>query len=367
MAHTRSLVTSLGIIALAFAATYAPIVGRQQTIVVISGTELQEPLELLESRFEQAYPHIQLELEFQGSQDLITRYIDDRHEVDPTVLIPANGELLQDLNDRWRSQQTSLPFYDAPQPIAKTVLVGIAWPERGQILFPDGRFDWSRLRKALESGNWGAIGGSDAWGSFDFVMTDPIRSNSGQLTLSLWAQAQLSSPSTTAADLSTDEIQSLVGLVKRSVYLPPRSTDILLQEFITRGPNDADVATVYESVALYRWQQSETTHGQPYQIYYLDPTIETVSTAAIVRRNVSAGEAEAARQWLNFLTQPDQQALFVQFGFRPMDDTTDVKSVTNSPWQNAIPGIEAELAVKTTSAPDRQSTSELIRQWQRSN
>lgn len=367
MANTRSLLTSLGIIAAAFAATYAPTPGSQQTLVVISGTELQEPLEQLEARFEQDYPNIQLDLKFQGSQDLINNYIDDRHDVDPTVLIPANGELLQDLDERWRSQQNEAPFYDVPQPIAKTVLVGIAWPERGGVLFPNGRFDWDRLRIALEAGNWGAIGGSAEWGSFDFVTTDPTRSNSGQLTLTLWARSQLNRQQLTATALSSNEMQSLVGLVKRSVYLPPRSTDILLQEFITRGPNDADVATVYESIALYRWQQAETTQGKPYQIYYLDPTIETISTAAIVRRNVSSGEADAARRWLDFLTQPEQQAVFIQFGFRPVDDAIDVTAVPGSPWQKNIPGTETDLTVETIPPPDRQSVSELIRQWQRGN
>ncbi|WAN69895.1 hypothetical protein BJP36_38035 [Moorena producens JHB] len=37
-----------------------------------------------------------------------------------------------------------------------------------------------------------------------------------------------------------------------SVYQPPYSTDILLQEFIAYGSHDPDVATVYQSIALHR-------------------------------------------------------------------------------------------------------------------
>jgi hypothetical protein len=81
--------------------------------------------------------------------------------------------------------------------------------------------------------------------------------------------------------LGNPQVQALFGLVKRSVYQPPRSTDILLQEFITRGPNDADIGMVYESIALHRWDQSNRIQGRPYEILYLNPTIETVSTAAI--------------------------------------------------------------------------------------
>ena len=117
--------------------------------------------------------------------------------------------------------------------------------------------------------------------------------------MSLWAQSKLGS-TLTNANLSNPAIVSLFGLVKRSVYQPPRSTDVLLQEFITRGANDADVATVYESVAIYRWQQAATTQGKAYQIYYLDPTIETTSTAAIVRRDNNESAIAASSKFLDF-------------------------------------------------------------------
>jgi len=129
-------------------------------------------------------------------------------------------------------------------------------PLWGKVLFPNGRFSWQRVEKAMQAGNWQAVGDQSDWGNFDFVTTDPTRSNSGQVTLSLWALSKLGGGTPNSADLNNPAIELLFGTVKRSVYQPPRSTDILLQEFIARGPNDADVATVYESIALYRWQQS---------------------------------------------------------------------------------------------------------------
>ncbi|MGK7873007.1 MAG: substrate-binding domain-containing protein [Xenococcaceae cyanobacterium] len=360
-------ITSVAIILAALGLTYAPVLGLQQTIVIVSGTELQEPLEVLEQKFEQSNPNIKLELKFQGSQDMVNNYIDQKNDFTPTVLIPANGEIFQELSDRWRGQDNSDPFYDQPQPIAKTILVGIAWPERGRVLFPNGRFQWQSLEKAMKKRNWTAIGGQANWGSFDFVTTDPTRSNSGQLTLSLWAQSDLGGSSLSSASLNTPAIQSLFALVKKSVYQPPRSTDILLQEFITRGPNDADVATVYESIALYRWSQANTTQGQPYQIYYLDPTIETVATAAIVRRDVDNGKAKAARQFLAFLTGPQQQQVFVQYGFRPVVSGINLQSVPNSPWTQNIPGAEVNPPVRPIQPPNGQVVGEIQRLWKRVN
>jgi Bacterial extracellular solute-binding protein len=195
---------------------------------------------------------------------------------------------LDALRQRYTVQNNSDPFLEPPQAIAKTLLVGIAWSERGKVLFPDNRFSWQRVEKAMQASNWGNIGGQKEWGSFDFVITAPSRSNSGQVTLSLWALSKLGGDNPNNVNFNNPTIDSLATTVKRSVYQLPRSTDILLQEFITRGPNEADVATVYESIAISRWLQSSQNQGKPYQIYYLNPTIESVATAAILRQDVDA-------------------------------------------------------------------------------
>jgi len=364
-AQQRSIFSSVGIILVSTVLAYAPIPGLNRTITIVSGTELQEPLQALKPRFEQENPGIQLDLKFQGSQELANRYLDDKNDFSPTVLIPANSEIIQEIGDRWRTQHSSEPFYDQPRSIAKTILVGISWQERGKVLFPNGKFEWHRVEQAMQAGNWSAIGGQSNWGSFDFAITDPLRSNSGQLSLSLWMQAKLGGE-LTSSGLTTPGIQSLFSLIKRSIYQPPRSSDILLQEFIARGPNDADAATVYESVVLHRWQQSATTQGKPYQIYYLNPSIETISTAAIARRNVDTPTAEAGRKFIDFLTQPNQQSTFIQFGFRPIVNQ-DLTLVPNSPWSQNIPGSEANPSIKIIPTPNRQSIDEIQRQWERAN
>ncbi len=362
----RRILASVGIIIGALSLTYAPIPGVERTIVVVGGTELQAPLEVLAAKFEQQNPTAKLQLKFQGSQDIVNNYVNQKNDFKPTVLIPANGEILEELASRLQSAGDREPFYNTPQPIAKTILVGIAWPERGKVLFPNGRFQWLLVEQAMQAGNWEAIGGSKDWGSFDFVTTDPTRSNSGQITLTLWAQSKLGS-SFNNTNLSSPTISSLFNLIKRSVYQAPRSTDILLQEFIAKGPNDADVATVYESVAIYRFAQAATSFGKPYQIYYLDPTVETTATAAIVRRDVDAATAEAARKFVSFLAMPQQQAVFVQYGFRPINKNLDLKSVPRSPWAINISGVQTNPPGKILPLPSSQTRAEIQRIWEREN
>ncbi len=360
------VITSISIILASLGLAYAPVPGLQQTVIIVSGSELQEPLKQLETQFEKENPNIKLELKFQGSQEIINKFIDNRNDFTPTILIPANGEKLKELNTRYQATNSENPFYDQPLPIAKTILVGIAWPERGKVLFPDGNFRWDRVEKAMEAVNWDGIGGERDWGSFDFVTTNPTRSNSGQLTMSLWAQSKTGG-NLNSSTFNNSAVESLFALVKRSVYQPPRSTDILLEEFIAKGPNDADIATVYESIALHRWQQARSTQSKPYQIYYLNPTIETISTAGIVRRNVNQGTANAARKFLEFLTEKQQQAVFVQYGFRPANNSVDLKTVPNSPWNQNIPGAEVNLSVKKTPPPDTKIFGEIQRLWERAN
>jgi ABC-type molybdate transport system substrate-binding protein len=360
------IVSSIAIILASLGLTYAPIPGLQQTVVVVSGTELQEPLQQLEKKFEQKNPNIKLELKFQGSQEMVNKYVDQKNDFKPAVLIPANGEILTELSDRLRTTSKDNPFYDSPQPIAKTLLVAIAWPERGKVLFPDGRFQWSKIEQAMQANNWGKIGGFNNWGSFDFITTDPTRSNSGQVTLELWTQAKLGG-TINSNSFNNPSVQSLFSLIKKSVYQPPSSTDILQQEFIARGPNDADVATVYESVALYRWQQSGANQGKPYKIYYLNPSIESTATAAILRRDIDNNTANAAKKFLNFLTQKEQQRVLVKYGFRPINNAVNLKSVPNSPWNQNIPGAEIKPNIQTLPPPNAETITEIQRLWERAN
>ena len=347
---------TIGLAALLLA--YVPIPGVKKTIVVVTGTELAEPLQEIGKNFQTKYPDVELILKFQGSQDLINNYVDKKNDFKPTVLIPASKELLEELKERWNAENKTEAFVGEPTPIAKTLLVAIAWPERAKVLFPNGNFSWTKIEQAMMAGNWQTLGGQKAWGSFDFITTDPTRSNSGQVTLSLWA-------ATKSNDLNDPAIASLFSTIKQSVYQPPRSTDILLQEFIARGPNDADVATVYESIALSRWQQAQMSRAKPYQIFYPNPTVETVATAAVVKRDINDGEARAGQDFVKFVTEREQQEIFARYGFRPTTNNIDLKTVANSSWNQNIPGVEIQPQINTIPAPKANEVSEILRLWQR--
>lgn len=359
-------ILSLGILLAALGITYAPIGGKTH-LLIVSGSELQAPLTALATQFEQDNPGIEIELKIQGSQDMVNNVIDQKNEFAPALLIPANGTLLHTLEARLQAQGIQNPFVEKPQAVAKTLLVAIAWPNRAKSLFPTQVFRWQDLENALKTRDWAKIGGEPQWGSFDFLTTDPTRSNSGQLTLGLWAQALTGQNNLSAALLQLNQLEPLFALIKKSVYQPPRSTDILLQEFISRGPNDADIATVYESIALDRWQESQVSRGQPYQILYPENTFESIATGAVLSQGVSASEQKSAQQFLSFLRERPQQSVMIRHGFRPVDNSMDLKSVNDSPWNANIPGVQVKPSTTVLTAPDEQSIVELVKIWQRVN
>lgn len=330
---TRRRALSLGIATAALVLAAAPLPGLRRSLLVAVGSELEQPLAGIEPLFERRHPGIDLRWEVQGAQDMVNRNLEEGPER-ARVLIPANRDQLQAFAAAAAARGDGAPFQAEPRPIARTLLVAVAWPERADRLFPQGPFSWARLRRAAEAGQWTALGGPEAWGSFDLRVTDPLRSNSGQLTLALWSRDQ---PAPAA-----------VALLKRAVYRPARSTDILLREFISGGPNDGDLAMVYEAAALMRSVEAGRRWPGGYRLLVPDPTVEMVLAAAVLRGEGSGSPADGER-FVAFMAGPEAQAVLQAAGFRGPDGRG---------------GSPAGNQVRRLPPPERAQLDELLRLWQ---
>ncbi|MBM5822792.1 MAG: ABC transporter substrate-binding protein [Cyanobacteria bacterium K_Offshore_surface_m2_011] len=330
---TRRRLLSLLIAGASLALATAPLPGLRRPLMVAVGSELAGAMAELEPLFERRQGGIDLAWRVQGSQDMVNRAREEGPER-PRVLIPANRDLLSQLAAELRAEGGAPAFLQAPVPVARTLLVAVAWPERVQKLFPDGRFSWPLLRRAAAAGQWGALGAPQSWGSFDLRSADPMRSNSGQLTLALWCQDQ-NGPDCAAA-------------LRRAVYRPARSTDILLQEFISGGPNEGDLALVYEASALARQGEAGRLRPGGYLLLFPDPTIETVLAAAVLRGE-AAGRSEDGERFVAFLLSPEGQGVLTRVGFRGADGGG---------------GSPATRGVKRLPPPSPEQREELLRLWQ---
>jgi hypothetical protein len=330
---SRRRLLSLGIAAAAFTLVAAPMPGLRRPLAVAVGSELEPAMLEIEPLFERRYPGIDLLWQVRGSQEMVNRALEGGGER-PRVLIPANRDLLAELAASGGAKGTAAAFSQSPVPIARTLLVAVAWPERALRLFPDGSLSWPRLRQAAAAGQWAALGGPASWGSFDLRITDPMRSNSGQFTLALWCRGQA------GADCAAS--------LKRSAYRPARSTDILLREFISSGPNDGDLAMLYEASALAR--QGEAARQRPggYRLLVPDPTIETVLAAAVLQGEGSGTPLDGER-FTRFLVGDEAQEVLARHGFRRGDGSG---------------GSPLAKGVRRLPPPPRAEREQRLRDWQ---
>ncbi|MFN9546956.1 MAG: substrate-binding domain-containing protein [Cyanobacteriota bacterium] len=331
---TRRRLLSLTIASFALVLAAAPLPGLRRPLLVSVGSELEEAIRRLEPVFERQEGAIDLRWQVEGSQDMVSNNLEPRPER-PRVLIPANQQLLEQFEARATAMGQPLPFSDRPTPIARTLLVGVSWPERAQRLFPAHRFSWDRLRAAVAAGQWQALGAPAAWGSFDLRGTDPLRSNSGQLTLALWTGGR----SDAAA----------IAALRRALYRPARSTDILLREFISGGPNDGDLALVYEAGALRRAPEAAQRWPGGYRLLMPNPTMEVVQAAVVLRGSASGRQADGERL-VAFLAGARGGELLRAEGFR------DPAGQGGSPLGQGV---------RRLPPPSPSQREELLRLWQR--
>lgn len=332
-ALSRRRFLSLGLATTALVLASPAVPGPRRPLLVAVGSELESTMRQLEPDFERSHPTLDLRWEVLGAQEMVNRQLDGGPER-ARVLIPSNGDQLKAYAEAMRTRGEATPFAASPQTIARTLLVAVAWPDRAQRLFPDGRFAWPRLRQAAAAGQWAALGAPAAWGSVDVRCTDPLRSSSGQMTLALWSRDQ--------------PPQAAVAALRRAVYRPARSTDILLREFISGGPNDGDIALVYESGASERQAEARSRHPDGYRLLVPDPTIELRLDAAVVS-GAAMGRADDGKTLVAYLRGADGQAMLRRQGFRGADGRG---------------GTGAGDRVQRLPTPSPAALAELQRLWQ---
>ena len=137
--------------------------------------------------------------------------------------------------------------------------------------------------------------------------------------------------------------------LRRAIYRPARSTDLLLREFISGGPNDGDLAFVYEAGALERAPEAAQRWPGGYRVLVPDPTIEAVPAAAVLGGPATGQQADGERL-VAFLAGPKGQEILRGAGYRAA-----------SAKGEAPDGQGGRLL----PPPSESEREELLRRWQR--
>ena len=85
----------------------------------------------------------------------------------------------------------------------------------------------------------------------------------------------------------------------------------------------------------------------------------------IPRENVSKNEAKKAQKFIDFLLENEQQVILSQYGFRPVNDTVDLSSLSDSIWQQSESGVQVRPTIEIIPSPKFGTLEEIQNTWQK--
>lgn len=268
---------------------------------------------------------VDVQLSASGSREMYLNVLDGT--VEPDMISPASMlqiSLLQDLSaGKFGSPIVNPAKTETCRPVLTSPVIIVAWADRAQVLWgddPNGSM-WLRMQEALtDPRGWEAYGHPE-WGFIKFGHTDPLKSNSGFQTILLMTYNYLDKTTgLTAQDILANEAyQQWFTDFESTISKFGDSTGTYMKEIISYGPSLYDFVTVYEATAIGQIQNAVGKYGE-LRIYYPPATSLSDHPFCVLDGEwVTPEKAEAAKLFLDFLTDEEMQELaLMEYGFRPV-------------------------------------------------
>ena len=316
---------------------------------------------------------IQLELQKMGSWEINAAVLDGSQQ--PVLISPASSLQIAALQDASMAQfghsLVNPADTDTCRSVVTTPLVLVAWEERADALwgYQPGKAFWKDLHNALVNPQgWAAFNQPD-WGYVKFGHTDPLKSNSGYMTILLMTYGYYGKTSglSTSDILTNSEYQDWFLSMEDSIGQFEYSTGPLMQKMVAYGPSTFDFITVYEATAIEQAENAVGRYGD-ISIYYPPNLLWSDHPFCVLKADwVSSQQNQAAQLFIDYLTGYDaQKAALMQFGFRPVDDSIPLEQA-GSPFDRfAANGIRADLSnLPEVQIPDGNVLNTLRDFWSR--
>ncbi|MEM9003775.1 MAG: VWA domain-containing protein [Cyanobacteria bacterium P01_F01_bin.86] len=191
-----------------------------------------------------------------------------------------------------------------------------------------------------------------------YVHTAPTRSNSGLQTL----VAQFASVANKRPEDLTDEDvtthQTDIQKIQEKITRYGVSTSSLAKSMAQNGPFWASVGSVYESSVIAI--NSHLEPGQPrYQAVYPKSTFTSNMRGILLNTPwVDDQEKAAAEQFLDYLQQPDSQALATELGLRPGTPGVALSNKFNPDF-----GVDPEASYDSYRPPEPAVVEAMLAAW----
>jgi len=348
------------------------------TISLLYSTEKEAWLNEVIPGFEESGANInghpiRVTLEKMGSWEINTALLDGTRK--PVLISPASMlqiAALQDASTAQFGKSLVNPADSAAcRPIVKTPLTLVAWKERADVLWGQqpGASLWLNVHDALVNPQgWAAYNHAD-WGYVKFGHTDPLKSNSGFMTILLMAYGyQGKTSDLSAADILSDaEFQQWFLETEASIGQFEHSTGPLMEKMVAYGPSTYDFVAVYEATAIEQAANAVGRYGE-LRVYYPSPMVWSDHPFCLLQAEwVKEEEAAAAQMLMEYLAaKPAQEAALLRYGFRPTASDIPLEQPGSSFDRYAANGFRADLsALQEVQIPAGNVLSTLRDFWSR--
>ncbi|WP_433061154.1 Hsp70 family protein [Dactylosporangium sp. CS-033363] len=249
-----------------------------------------------------------------------------------------------------------LPAGELPSVTRTPVVIGMPKPMAEALGWPKARIGWSDLAAlAADPRGWGAKGHPE-WGPFTLGKTNPNTSTTGLLSFASTAKALGSAPERLRSlELATVHYGSSSSTFTKNLYQADQVGRGL--EYVSAIALEEQVIFQYNRGNLLDGGQQAPPKTPLVAIYPSDGTIASDDPYAILHESwVSPDQSAAAEDFLRYIHEPAQAALFLDEGFRDVEDHA-------GKWLLADPGLQSEPSFTTVAPPDAKTVETLLALW----
>lgn len=295
---------------------------------------------------------IQLNLKALGSREIYLAVLNGTER--PDLISPAGSlqiSILQDQSvNKFEQPVVNLADTTTCHSVLRTPLVLVAWRERADVLWggnPNSHM-WKRLHDALvDPKGWESYGHPE-WGYIKFGHTNPLKSNSGFMSILLMAYNYFDkSNGLTSKDILDSGYQKWFLDIESTISDFGESTGTHMRDMVAYGPSQYDMIAVYESAAIEQADNAAGRYGE-LRVYYPPATVMSDHPFCILKADwVTPEKHRAAQVFMDYLTsQPVQQLALLKYGFRPVDSAVSLDQ-PGSPFNRY-----ANIGLTTTLPPE---------------
>ncbi|MBX3083813.1 MAG: substrate-binding domain-containing protein [Anaerolineae bacterium] len=351
------------------------------TLTINFGTEKEKWLTDATTRFMQANPNVKIELDGQGSMEsyqalsLLTpssAALDKNYAI-PVLWSPASTIQVNLLN----ATNPDLLKNCKQLVISPTVLM--VWEDRAKVFeayYKDkGGITFENLVNALTDpsiqGSWEKLGGKASWGLIKIGHTNPLKSNSGVMSLITFANNYYKKASAVTSPQVTDAIfrEWLKGIEDATTRPFIDSTGTLTDKVINQGPAAYDFVVMYEALAIENYKNAVGRQNQTIRIIYPPYNLFSDHPMCLVNHpSITDAQKRTATRLMDFLLSKDIQQLALTYGWRPADTSIPIFGTSSdSPFEEAeikAAGVGTEVG-QAIEVPDGATINDLLTLWTR--